>query len=350
VDDVERTNPSQTLAGQVGVDVHGYLRGLPRNEDAPRLHYTHSPNDRFSSHIRSLAREICQRRIGLALSSGGAKGLAHIGVLQVLEENNIDVDVVVGASMGAYVGALWCYGLNGREIEQLALKLEKPFSMLKLTDFSFTPRRGFMRGVRVRRMLEASIGHTHFSDLLRTLRVVATDLETVDRLVFDSGEVAVAVQASMAMPGVVVPVTIDGRQLIDGGAADPMPVDVLLEMGVDHIIAVNTIPNPDELKAYGSTKEEYAKAPRKNILPPVLDRYLNYFSRGNILDTFTRSMLAAETRVAEASCKKADVVLRAVSCDGKWHDFRNPRKYISIGRRIAELHLEELRALVRVKP
>jgi NTE family protein len=350
VDDVERTNPSQTLAGQVGIDVHGYLRGLPRQEEAPQQHYQRSPNDRFSAHIRSLAREIGQRRVGLALSSGGAKALAHIGVIQVLEENNIDVDVVAGASMGGYIGAMWCFGLNGHQMEQIALKLEASLVLLKLIDFSFTPRRGFMKGGRVRRLLEEAIGQTHFSDLSRTLRVVATDLDTLDRVVFDSGPVAPAVQASMAMPGVMVPVVLDGRHMIDGGAADPLPVDVLQEMGVDHIIAVNTIPNPDELKTYRNITEEYIKAKENNILPAALDKYVNYFHAGNILDTFTRSMHAAETRVAEASCRKADVVLRAVSNDGKWHDFRNPRKYIGIGRHVAEMHLEELRALVRVKP
>lgn len=336
VDEAEDAAPGATLAGQVGVEMHAYVRGIPSDGATGGV--------RLESHLRYLAREIARRRVGLALSSGGAKGLAHIGVIQVLEENHIEVDVIAGSSMGAYIGALWAFGFNGRQMEQMALQLERRFAMIRLIDFSFTPRRGFMKGERVRAVLEDSIGRVHFSELQRVLRVTATDLDTLDRVVFDSGPVAPAVQASMAMPGVIVPVTHEGRRLIDGGAADPIPVDVLQEMSVEHIVAVNTIPNPEELKACRLINEQYAGPA---ALPPVVDRYMNYFSTGNILDTFTRSMHAAETRIAEAACRNADVVLRAVSCDGRWHDFRNARKYIALGRRVAEENLEAMRALVR---
>jgi len=107
-----------------------------------------------------------------------------------------------------------------------------------------SPRKGFIRGGAVRRRLQQTIGDAHFSELVRPIRVVATNLYTLDRVVFSAGEVASAVHASIAIPGVCAPVVIDGETYVDGGIADPMPVDVLEEMGIDHIIAVNTIPTP----------------------------------------------------------------------------------------------------------
>ena len=152
----------------------------------------------------------------------------------------------------------------------------------------------------------------------------------------------------MAMPGVVVPVTINGHTYIDGGTSSPLPVEVLRERSVDHVIAVSTIPNADELKACLLISEAYdGQPPPGALLPPAIDRYVNYFSRGNILDTITRSLHAAESRVAESAARNADVVLRAISCDGRWHDFRNARKYIALGRRAAEAHLAELKKLTR---
>jgi len=336
----ERANPNQTLAGQIGTDVHAFIHDVPQPDKPP------AQGDRFRAHIRHLAREISRRRIGLALSSGGAKSLSHIGIIQVLEENGIDIDVIAAASMGAYVGALWAFGLNGKDMEKLSLEMEKPFAMLRLIDPAFTPRRGFMRGERVQKLLRRTIGDAHFSDLIKQLRVVATDLDSLERVVFESGEISGAVHASMAMPGVIIPVRMNGHTYIDGGVVDPIPVDVLIEMGVDRIIAVNTIPNPEEMKACTIINQSAPKD-TGSIMPPVVDRHLNYFYDGNILDVFVRSMQGSETRVAEQACKQADVVLRPISCDGKWHDFRNARKYIALGRKVAENQIEEIKALLK---
>jgi NTE family protein len=340
----ERANPNQTLAGQIGVEVHGFLHDAPGpSRPGETSAAAAAASERFRAHIRHLAREISRRRIGLALSSGGAKGLSHVGIIQVLEENGIDIDVVTAASMGAYVGALWAFGLSGHDLEKLAMDFERPFAMLRIIDPALTPRRGFMRGERIPRLLRQTIGDAHFSDLVKQLRVVATNLDTLERHVFDSGEVAEAVHASMAMPGVIVPVRMNGNTFVDGGVVDPIPVDVLLEMGVDRIIAVNTIPNVDEMKACSIINQGGAAHGKGN----VVDRHLNYFYDGNILDVFIRSMQGSETRVAEQSCKQADVVLRPVSCDGKWHDFRNARKYIALGRKVAEDQLDALKALMK---
>ncbi|MDA0577153.1 MAG: cyclic nucleotide-binding domain-containing protein [Verrucomicrobia bacterium] len=342
----ERAMAQDVLAERTGLPVHGVLESLPPGEAEPRAHYARHPGDRCSVRVRQLAREIGRCRIGLALSSGGAKSLAHIGVIQVLEENGIDADVVAGTSMGSMIAALWAFGLNGQEIAKIAMRNERPWALLGLVDPVFPPRRGFIRGGVVPRIVRDAIGDVNFADMLRQLRVVATDLDTLERVVFDSGPVVPVVHASMAMPGIVVPVRHGGRTLVDGGVAEPLPVNVLTEMGVDRILAVNTIPNPEDMKQCILTG---AASNRENTGPlqGVLDRYVNYFARGNILDIWAKSMHGAETRVAEEACKLADVVLRPISCEGRWHDFGRPARYIALGRQVAEAALPEIRGLMR---
>jgi len=182
----------------------------------------------------------------------------------------------------------------------------------------------------------------------RPLRVVATYLDTLERAVFSSGEVAAAVEASIAIPGICVPVTLDGETFIDGGIADPLPVDVLREMGIEQVIAVNTIPTPERLRQCLDVERELCEMKplsRFNRFGSTLNRHLNYFARGNVLDTMMRATNGVQTRVAEFASREADVVLRPWNCDSHWHDFNNPRKYIALGRKVAEQSLTELKAL-----
>ncbi len=337
------------LLKQMGSSVHGFVHGCPSPAHAHGLRHWDDRN--FSADIRRLAREIGRCRVGLALSSGGARGLAHIGVIQVLEENGIEVDVVAGCSMGAYVGAVWAFGYDGAGMEKLAREVEHRWGLLELIDPFILPRQGFLRGEKVKRRLKRSIGDVHFSELVRPLRLVATNLTTLERTVFSSGEVAAAVHASSAIPGACAPVMYEGETYIDGGIADPLPVDVLEEMGIERIIAVNTIPTPAYLRCRMERDREQAErlGRRRKKFKALVNQYLNYFAPGNILDIILRSIHGAQMRVAEQSCKHADVVLRPLSFDGRWHDFRHPGKYIAIGRHEAEEHIEEIKALVNRK-
>jgi NTE family protein len=337
------------LLKQMGNSVHGFIHGCPTPAMGKGLHHWHDKN--FNADIRRLTREVAHRRIGLALSSGGARGLAHIGVIQVLEENGIEVDVIAGCSMGAYIGSVWAFGYDGVVMERLSREVEHRWGLLELIDPFILPRQGFLRGEKVKRRLKKSIGDVHFSELVRPLRVVATALSTLERTVFSSGEVAAAVHASSAIPGACVPVKLDGELYIDGGIADPLPVDVLQEMGIERIIAVNTIPTPAYLRCRLEMEREQAVLhnQRPGKLKSILNHYLNYFAPGNILDTILRSFSGAQMRVADLACLDADVVLRPLSFDGRWHDFRHPGKYIALGRREAEEHLDEIKALVNRK-
>jgi len=220
------------------------------------------------------------------------------------------VDMIAGSSMGAYVGSIWAYGASGAEMERLAREMEQRWAIWSLIDPVFPPRRGFLRGVAIKSRLMRTIGESHFGDLVRPMRVVATNLETLDRMVFAHGRVADAVHASIAVPGICVPVIVGEGTFADGGIVDPLPVDVLREAGVSRVIAVNTIPTPERmrlaLQSRRARAREEGQRTRENsstILP--FDQHLNYFARGNILEILMRSFLGVQTRMAEAACREA---------------------------------------------
>lgn len=288
-------------------------------------------------------------RIGLALSAGGAKGLAHIGVIQVFEENGIPIDVIAGSSMGAYVGAVWAYGHNGTAMEKFAREVEGKWAWLRLLDPFLLPRSGFLRGEKTRRRLMDAIGDAQFSSLPRPLRVVATNLRTLEQKVFCDGEVALAVQASTAIPGVCAPVRIGDELYMDGGVVDPLPVDTVREMRPDLVVAVNVIPTPVYMRCRTEFEREQADLRRRHIGPgkQLYRRAADAMASYNLFDVMHRTMLGAQMRLADHACRHADIVLRPLSFDARWHDFHRPAKYIALGRRAAEENLSEIKALIR---
>jgi NTE family protein len=288
-------------------------------------------------------------KVGLALSSGGAKGLAHIGVIQVLEENGVPIHAIAGASMGAYVGAVWAYGHDGASMEKFAREIEGRWGFLHLLDPVLLPRCGLLRGEKMGGRVKSAIGDAHFSALPRPLRIVATNLRTLERVVFTEGEVALAVQASSAVPGVCAPVRVGDELFFDGGVVDPLPVDVAREMGVDCVIAVNVIPTPAWMRCrleflWEQREQRHAHLSR---LGRIFRRARDQFAGVNVFDIMHRTMLGAQMRIAEHSGRHADLILRPLSFDGRWHDFHHPGKYIELGRRTALEHLDEIKALIR---
>ena len=143
---------------------------------------------------------------------------------------------------------------------------------------------------------------------------------------------------------------LDGETYIDGGVADPLPVDVLSEMGIDQIIAVNAIPPTAFLRCCHEAeveRESFSKNRFRRL--QALNQNINYFARGNILDILMRAVHGGQIRAAEESCRHASVVLRPLAIDAFWHDFHHPEKYINLGRQIALQHLDELKSLLRQK-
>lgn len=177
-----------------------------------------------------------KKTIGLALGSGGVRGLIHLGVIKVLEENNIEIDYLAGTSIGAWVATH--YALN-KDIETLieltaGKKKEKIFSFL---DASLSG--GLIRGKKLERMLNKWLKNASFNDLKIPLNVVATDLIKAEPVIFKSGSLAFAVRSSMAIPGYFKPVIWKNNVLVDGGLTNPVPDDVVKNMGADIVISVN---------------------------------------------------------------------------------------------------------------
>jgi len=176
-------------------------------------------------------------KIGLALGSGGPKGLAHIGVIKVLEENNIPIDFMAGSSIGAMVGGFYAAGLSIKEIEEIALSTNwrRVFSVL------FDPhlKQGLLGGEKIKTFIRDYINGKKFEDCKIPFVAVATDLKTGEAVVLKKGEMAPAIKASVSIPLVFKPEEIDGRMLADGGLSAPVPVEIVRSMGADIIIAVN---------------------------------------------------------------------------------------------------------------
>lgn len=286
-------------------------------------------------------------RLGLALSSGGAKGLAHIGVIQVLEENGIEIDAVAGTSMGAYVAAMWASGLDGVGLEELAADMKSRRDLWSLVDPVAFPRRGFIRGWKIERRLRQTLGHRAFDEMSRPLYLLATESAGFRRAVLDEGDVASAVLASIAIPGIVVPVNRDGIEYVDGGVCDPLPVDVLRgEAGMDLVIAVNVLPSIEEFQESRRARPECAARPIWQRPLCWLNRQINWFARGNLLDILRSAAMASQMEVVEHSTERADVLIRPVDSEARWHDYTGYRRYIDIGRKAAEEAMPTIRGLL----
>lgn len=177
-----------------------------------------------------------QTKIGLALGSGAARGLAHIGVLKVLERNNIPIDYISGASIGAVIGALYAATRNVAEMEKVVTEADWK---LYLSLIDPTVVNGMIKGEKIKKFLRRFVGDMTFADLKIPLSIVATDLQTGEPVYLEKGDVAEAIMASSAIPLVFQPSKIDDRVLVDGGLSSPVPIDILRRHGMKKVIAVN---------------------------------------------------------------------------------------------------------------
>jgi NTE family protein len=188
-----------------------------------------------------MLKEPSSRKVGLALSGGGARGLAHIGVLKVLEREGVPIDYLAGTSMGGVVAALYAAGLSPGSMEEETLRMTSPRRLLGLIDRSL-PRRGLFEGQKVQTYLASYLGDRTFDDLRIPLTVVAVDLNTGREVYLNQGRVIDAVRATIAIPGIFTPVERDGQCLVDGGLLDNLPADAARRMGADLVIAVDVFP------------------------------------------------------------------------------------------------------------
>lgn len=173
-------------------------------------------------------------RVGLALGGGVARGLAHIGVLSVLEDAGVPIDCIAGTSMGAIIGSAYCAGLSVAELREMAARTGWWHVSRPLLSVG-----GFLTFQKLERWIEDNIGEFDVCDLSIPFAAVASDLISGERVVLSEGRLCTAVRASCSVPGFVPPVEVDGRMLVDGGITDNIPADVARLLGADFVIGVD---------------------------------------------------------------------------------------------------------------
>jgi NTE family protein len=248
-------------------------------------------------------------RIGLALGGGAARGFAHIGAIQVLEEAGIRADLVVGTSAGSLVAALYASGRGGQELAATALQMDEG----AITDWGF-PGRGLIRGEALARYVREMTGARLIEQMKLPLGIVATDLDSGAAVLFQRGDTGTAVRASSAVPAVFQPVKIGPREYVDGGLVSPVPVRFARQMGADLVIAIDITTPPEG-------------APTGDALKMLLQ-------------TFT--IMARSISIYEL--KEADVVLRPALIGVSSADFTSRLRAIRAGREAATQALPELKS------
>lgn len=173
-------------------------------------------------------------KIALVLGAGASKGFAHVGVLKILENSKVPIHMIVGTSVGSFVGSLYAYGYDAYALQKIALSLERS-DIGELT----MPDNGFLKGERLREYINTKTKFAPIEKLRIPFYAVATDIKTGKSVVFNSGNTAMAVQASCAIPGVFQPARFSGASYVDGGVVDPLAVDVARQNGADVVIAID---------------------------------------------------------------------------------------------------------------
>jgi NTE family protein len=253
-------------------------------------------------------------RVGLALGGGGARGFAEIGVLRVLEQEKVPVALVVGTSVGSLIGALYADSGKVVDLEFIAFGIEEEdlFDRSLLSFFSG----GLVKGERLERFLEAHMTHRNIEELPVRFAAVAVDLKSGQEVVFDRGPVAPAVHASCAIPGVFVPVELDGVTYVDGGVADPVPADAARRLGADVVIAVS-IP---------------AAVPER--------------APGNPIQVAMRASAITSAQIARLRAAEADVVIAPDVGDVGYSDFTQKKRLVDAGIAAAEAAMPAIRAAI----
>jgi len=253
-------------------------------------------------------------RVALALGGGAARGFAHIGVIEVLEENGIHPDIVTGTSAGSLVAALYASGRTGKELESIAVNMDES----ALTDWSF-PGRGLIRGEALAHYVRDATGNKPLEQMKIPLGIVATDLDSGRPIVFRRGDVGTAVRASSAVPAVFQPVKLGTHEYVDGGLASPVPVRAARDMGADVIIAVDISQLPDG----GAT--------------------------GDALHMLLQTFSIMSRSINELELKEAEIALhpRLVGVAGT--DFTVRKKNIEAGREAALAMLPQIKAKVALQ-
>ncbi|MEI7998859.1 MAG: patatin-like phospholipase family protein, partial [Candidatus Omnitrophota bacterium] len=347
------------------------------------------PQTEYVSVLQRFSRQISGSLIGLVLGGGAALGLSHIGAVRILEKEKIPIDIVVGSSMGALIGALWAAGYSADDLERFGREFEQKSGILELFDppiqrglilfliviilfllklfslgllflfllipLSLVPISGLVKGEAIGYWLKGKLGHKTFHDVKIPLRIVAYDLYYRKEIVINDGFLVDAVRKSIAIPGVIRPVMESGQMIIDGGVLNPLPTNILVDMGVKKIIAVNVLQSPQEV-SWGQNHElELFKQQSKIIFKDHpfkyvgfwLGRWVSMIFTPNIADIVVRTLQASEYILAEASGKQADVLIHPDLQGVNWFELYEVNQLIQRGQDATIKLLPSIKALVK---
>ncbi|MFQ5611328.1 MAG: patatin-like phospholipase family protein [Anaerolineae bacterium] len=285
---------------------------------AERLYIIQEPTQ---FELERLARDLAGLTVGVALSSGGSRGLAHLTVLTTLREAGVPIDMIAGSSLGAFFGACFATGWPEEKLREIAFELNRltqrpQWYMILRGGLGLAFQGGLLRGRHLRNALDRLLEGRHFSDLEIPMVMVAADVETGRPIEFDSGPLADAIRASMSLPGIFAPWRYQGHYCMDGGITNPLPADVLRDRGIHVVIASNATHLADP-----TSPEELARQP-------------------SFLEIVTNMQFIAETERLERLSELVDVSIDLPGLPMRHaFDFTHAEDYLAAGREAARARL-----------
>lgn len=256
------------------------------------------------------------KKIGLALGGGGAKGLAHIGVIKILEKYGIPIDYIAGTSMGAMVGGWYAAHGNVESLEKIFLEIDHK-EVLPVRKVIKNHKGILFSDKMVIRDLEDGFYGRKIEELSIPFNAIATNVETGEQVILKEGNLSEAVNASIALPIIFKPARIDGKLLMDGGFVNPVPADIVRQMGADFVIAVD-------------------------VSSKWLDVTEEQIGIRNIYSIVSKVFSALEYQIAQRILKEADIIISPAVLGYSWRDFSKAEEIISKGIDEAEENIEEI--------
>ena len=268
-------------------------------------------------------------KLGVALSGGGARGLAHIGVLKALSSAGIQIDFLAGASMGGVIAASFAAGLDPSEIEEIACHAGTTSKLARLADPAL-PQKGLFRGKKIHSFFDQLLQNKTFDDLQIPLTIIAVDLNSNQEIHITEGPIADALRATISIPGIFVPIEKDGMRLVDGGLLNNLPIDVVRGMGADVVLAV-------DVGWHGLGKEQWRESNQT---------LLSFTPLGDVLSTLYESidLLLTQQVNQKIESSKPDFLIQPPIPSGitSLTGYTHVSELIAIGEEITEPMLADL--------
>jgi len=290
-------------------------------------------------------------KIGLALGSGSARGLAHLGVIRAIEDVGIEVDLVAGTSMGAFIGAIFASG----NLDRLAAGfLDFDWKIIASMLDPVFPKSGLIDGQKIADFVRTHVHNASIEDLSIPFRAVATDIMNGEEVVIETGDLIEAIRASIAVPGIFTPVRNNGRILVDGGLVNPVPVSTVRAMGADLVIAVDLnhdivasrLSPPNSLengKLYANAVTRMLES-LQSIENPILSQFSTWLHKDplpGIFDVLLASIYIMQERITQASLQhdKPEILIQPPLGAVRFMEFDRVEEIIAIGYECAREQL-----------